>query len=147
MDIDHLLPNVSGQVERFTHVLLLDRGQCAVALESHKVVFQQLQILAGHEGIEGRNNVFGQLPVLGIDRPGDVRQTQIACLLVFVLASIDCIGKAVCRLACHITWEAVLCCHLDGFVVAEVQHFDRGIVLGVTNERCRFSGAGKCLDQ
>ncbi|NVL42915.1 hypothetical protein F2S74_10315 [Pseudomonas syringae pv. actinidiae] len=52
-----------------------------------------------------------------------------------------------CRLARHITWEAVLCCHLDGFVVAEVQHFDRGIVLGVTNERCRFPGTGKCLDQ
>ncbi len=118
-----------------------------MVLEPHKVTLQQLQVLAGHERVERRDDVLGQLPVLGIDRPGDVRQTQITCLLVFVLAAIDCIGKAVCRLACHITWEAVLCCHLDGFVVAEVQHFDRGIVLGVTNERCRFPGTGKRLDQ
>ncbi|RMV82904.1 hypothetical protein ALP03_200288 [Pseudomonas amygdali pv. tabaci] len=111
------------------------------------MVFQQLQILAGHEGIEGRNDIFGQLPILGIDRPRDVGQTQIASLLVFVLAAIDSVGEAVSCFAGHIAWKTVLCCDLNGFVVAEVQHFDRRIMLGVTYECRCLPGTGKRLDQ
>ncbi len=111
------------------------------------MILLQLQVLAGHEGIEGRNDVFGQLPILRIDRPRDVGQTQIASLLVFVLAAIDSVRKTVCGFAGHVTWKAVLCRHLNGFVVAEVQHFDRRIMRGVTDECCCFPGTGKCLDQ
>ncbi|RML50023.1 hypothetical protein ALQ93_200152 [Pseudomonas syringae pv. pisi] len=111
------------------------------------MILLQLQVFAGHEGIEGRNDVFGQLPILRIDRPRNVGQTQIASLLVFVLAAINSVGQAVSCFAGHVAWKTVLCRDLNGFVVAEVKHFDRRVMRGVTDECCCLPGTGKRLDQ
>jgi len=135
LQIDHPVPDGFSHVQSIVQETFLGTGEHSLPLEPGKMHTAQLVIGAGHEVVKRAEDVPHELPVLGVDGPCDIRQAQVVGLLGGVLTAIDCICEAMRRLTHHVyARKAAPGSELDGFFVAKVEHFHRGVLCGVAHQ-------------
>lgn len=72
LQVDHPVPDNSGDTQCTVQKSFLRAGEHSLTLKPGKVSAAELVIGAGHEVVQRTQYISYQLPVLGIDGPGDI---------------------------------------------------------------------------